>query len=157
MPSKKINTPDKKNFLIVDGHAIVYRAWYAIQQPLTISKTGQDVRAVYGFLNSLISNINEFGITHCLVTFDHPKPTFRHKEFPEYKAHRAPMPDDLRPQFTIIKNLLNVLRIPVLDCPGYEADDIIGSIAHQAENKKIPTMILTGDTCLLYTSPSPRD
>ena len=146
MPSKKINTPDKKNFLIVDGHAIVYRAWYAIQQPLTISKTGQDVRAVYGFLNSLISNINEFGITHCLVTFDHPKPTFRHKEFPEYKAHRAPMPDDLRPQFTIIKNLLNVLRIPVLDCPGYEADDIIGSIAHQAENKKIPTMILTGDT-----------
>ena len=59
MPSKKINTPDKKNFLIVDGHAIVYRAWYAIQQPLTISKTGQDVRAVYGFLNSLISNIND--------------------------------------------------------------------------------------------------
>jgi len=146
MSSKKINTSDKKTLLIIDGHNIVYRAWFAIQQPLTISKTGQDVRAVYGFLNSLLSNINEFEITHCIVTFDHPTPTFRHKEFAEYKAHRPPMPDELRPQFTIIKNLLNALRIPVLDCPGYEADDIMGSIAHQAENQKIPAIILSGDT-----------
>ena len=81
--------------ILMDGHAMVHRAWHAIQQPLTIRRTGEEVRAVFGFLNSFLKTLADLQPTLCAIAFDLPGPTFRHKEFKEYKAQRPPTPPEL--------------------------------------------------------------
>ena len=132
--------------MLLDGHALVHRAWHAIQQPLNVSSTGEEVRAVYGFLNTFFRNVLDWEPTHCVVTFDLPTPTFRHKRFKEYKAHRPPSPPELRSQFVRVRQVIAALGIPILDSEGYEADDVLGTVCRQAEELKIETIILTGDT-----------
>jgi len=132
--------------ILMDGHALVHRAWHAIQQPLNVSKTGEEVRAVYGFINTFLRVLTELRPTNCAIAFDLPVPTFRHKQFAEYKAHRPPSPPELRSQFTRVRQLMGALKIPVFEIEGYEADDVLGTLCSQAEERKIETVIFTGDT-----------
>ena len=141
--------------ILMDGHALVHRAWHAIRQPLTVQATGEEVRAVYGFLNSFLRTLSDWQPTHCAIAFDLPEPTFRHREFADYKAHRPPTPPELRGQFQRIRQLVSVFGIPVYEMPGYEADDILGTLSRQAELKQMETLILTGDTDTLQLV-SPR-
>ena len=141
--------------ILMDGHALVHRAWHAIRQPLTVQATGEEVRAVYGFLNSFLRTLADWQPTHCAIAFDLPEPTFRHREFADYKAHRPPTPPELRGQFARIRQLVAVFGIPVYEMAGYEADDILGTLSRQAEQKEMETLILTGDTDTLQLV-SPR-
>jgi len=131
---------------LIDGHAIIHRSFHAIPQPLTLSTTGEDVRAVYGFANALLRSISELKPTHIIVTFDLPKPTFRHQLFNQYKAHRKPTPPELKGQFDIVKSLMVAFEIPIYEMPGFEADDLLGTLSNQSEQLKIETLILTGDS-----------
>ncbi len=132
--------------LVMDGHALVHRAWHAIREPLNVRATGEDVRAIFGFLNIFLKTLNERKPTHVAVTFDVSAPTFRHERFEKYKAHRPPTPPELRPQFDHVKELMRALGVPIYEREGYEADDVIGTLCLQAEEQGIDTMVLTGDT-----------
>lgn len=142
---------DRPIFLLFDGHAVIYRAYYALP-PLTDPK-GRVVNAAYGFSRIVLAAINEFEPEYLAVTFDHPKPTFRHEEYEDYKAHRPEMPDDLQPQIPIVKEITSSLSIPQFEVEGYEADDLIGTLSywldHQPEklsvDQDILTVIVTGD------------
>lgn len=146
---------DRPIFLLFDGHAVIYRAYFALP-PLT-DPQGRVVNAAYGFSRIVLAAINEFEPEYLAVTFDHPKPTFRHKEYKEYKADRPKMPDDLQPQIPIVKEITSNLGIPQFEIEGYEADDLIGTLSywldHQPEKLKakqeVLTVIVTGDKDLL--------
>ncbi|HQM16153.1 MAG TPA: 5'-3' exonuclease H3TH domain-containing protein [Candidatus Woesebacteria bacterium] len=146
---------DRQTFLIFDGHAVIYRAFYALP-PLT-DPQGRVVNAVYGFSRILLAALSEFSPDFVAVTFDHPKPTFRHQQYKEYKAQRPTMPDDLQSQIPIIKEVVSVLGIPQFELEGYEADDLIGTLSYwldfhpdKLEAKgDILTIIVTGDKDLL--------
>tara|TARA_B100001123_G_scaffold450412_1_gene620954 strand:- start:3228 stop:5972 length:2745 start_codon:yes stop_codon:yes gene_type:complete len=135
--------------LLIDGHALVHRAFYAIQRPLTIRKTGEDVRGVYGFAQMLFGAIQNIKPTHLAVAFDTPAPTFRSDIYSEYKANRPSSPDELRSQFPLVKELLSALNTPFYELDGYEADDILGTLSAQATNHGLKTIIMTGDSDLL--------
>jgi DNA polymerase-1 len=133
--------------LLIDGHAMVHRSFRAISvsRNLTVSTTGEDVTGVYGFASVFLRALNEWQPTHIAVAFDTPTPTFRHERFPEYKAQRPPTPAELRPQFDRVKELMTAFAVPVYELPGWEADDIIGTLSRQAEAADVETIILTGD------------
>lgn len=146
MGSTKTRPPDKPLLLLMDGHAMVYRAWHAIQQPMTVTKTREEVQGVYGFLNTFLRTLTDLHPTHCAITFDLPGPTFRHQKYTEYKAQRPKAPPELRAQFPHVRKLIDVFKIPVYEHQGYEGDDILGTLCRQAENQGIDVVILTGDT-----------
>ncbi|MEC7838077.1 MAG: DNA polymerase I [Chloroflexota bacterium] len=133
----------KEKLLIVDGHAMVFRAWFSIPERLTANKV--DTRGAYGFINTLIKSIRENDITHIAVCFDTKAATFRDEIFPEYKAQRPPVDPDLHKQIPIAKELLNSLDIPVFEKDGFEADDLVGTISSVANKNEIECLILTGD------------
>ncbi len=137
---------EKPLLILMDGHALVHRAWHAIQQPLNVSSTGEEVRAVYGFLNSFLRSISEWEPTHCAIAFDLPEPTFRHEQFKEYKAHRPPTPPELRGQFDRCRQVMKAFGVPIFEMAGFEADDVLGTLGRQAERQEIEALILTGDT-----------
>ena len=132
--------------MLLDGHAIVHRAWHAIREPMNVQSTGEEVRAVYGFLNTLLRNLSEWRPTHCAIAFDLPAPTFRHLEFKEYKAQRPPTPPELLSQFDRIRQVVEAFEIPIFEIEGFEADDVLGTLCRQAEEQQLQTLILTGDT-----------
>jgi len=132
--------------ILIDGHALVHRSFHAIQQPLTVSTTGEDVRAVYGFTNAFLRSISELNPSHIAITFDLPAPTFRHKMFDDYKAHRPPTPPELRGQFDIVKKLMRAFEVPIYEMEGFEADDLLGTLSFQSDKQNINTIILTGDS-----------
>jgi len=136
---------DNQLLLLFDGHALIHRAFHAIP-PLTVSKTGEPTGAVYGFASMLLRVLAEYKPTHCAVAFDSPGPTFRHEKYIEYKAHRPPAPDELKQQFARVRQLVQAFNIKSFEVPGFEADDILGTIATKAGQKSINTMIVTGDT-----------
>ena len=143
--------------MLLDGHAMVHRAWYAIQNPLTVRATGQDVRGVYGFAQMLRKAYEDFRPTHMAITFDTPAPTFRHTLFEAYKAQRPEMAPELHQQFPFVRRLMEVQRIPIFELDGYEADDLLGTLSAQAEAQGVETLILTGDTDILQlVSPQVR-
>ncbi|MCD5396466.1 MAG: hypothetical protein LR000_02265 [Candidatus Pacebacteria bacterium] len=139
----------KETFLLIDGNAILYRAFYALP-PLT-TKKGEIINAVYGFLLVLFKVIKEFRPKFLAVTFDFPAPTFREKIFKEYKAQRPKMPEDLTSQIPHLKKILKSFGIKIYEKEGYEADDLIGSIAEiiKKEKKNIEVIIVTGDLDVL--------
>lgn len=126
--------------VLIDGNSLINRAFYAIN-PLT-DKNGAPTNAVYGFTNMLIKIISEIKPKYMLVAFDVHAKTFRHKMYEEYKGTRKPMPDDLRPQIPRLKELLSVMGIKTYECAGFEADDIIGTLAKKYQGE---TIIYTGD------------
>ena len=139
---------EKPLLMLIDGHALVHRSWHAIsvRQNLTVSKTGEDITAVFGFANTFLKALQEWTPTHCAITFDLPTPTFRHLLYEEYKAQRPETPPELRAQFHRIKQLMQAFNVPIFEMEGYEADDLIGTLCRKAEEQKIETVILTGDT-----------
>jgi len=135
----------KKPLLVLfDGSALVHRAFHALP-PLTVSKTGEVVSAVYGFALMLLKVVNELGPTHCAIAFDRAAPTFRHQMFDQYKAQRPKTPDELVDQLGRVRQLIEAFHIPIFELDGYEADDVLGALSHQASQKDIDTIIVTGD------------
>ena len=130
--------------LFFDGHALVHRAYHAVK-PLTTSK-GELTNAVFGFATMLIKSLNDFKPQYGAVAFDRHAPTFRHSEYAEYKANRVRMADDLRPQFDRVRELVDALGIPIFELDGFEADDVLGTLARQAVEKDVDVVIVTGDT-----------
>ena len=137
---------EKPLLILMDGHALVHRAWHAIEQPLNVSSTGEDVRAVYGFLNAFLRSLSDLNPTHCAIAFDLPVPTFRHIAFKEYKAQRPPTPPELRGQFDRVRQMMKAFGVPIFEVEGFEADDVLGTLCRQAEQQEIETLVLTGDT-----------
>ena len=134
---------NRKKYILVDGQGLLYRAFYALPQLTTTQ--GQVVNAVYGFTMILIRLLEEEKPEYMTITFDTPVPTFRHKEFKEYKAHRKKMPDELINQIPLIREIINNYNIAICLKEGYEADDVIGTLAKEAEKRNCDTIIVTGD------------
>lgn len=131
--------------LLVDGHAMAYRAHYALMRQGLRAKDGTPTWAVYGFASILFSAIARLKPTGVAVAFDLPEPTFRHEAFAAYKANRKPMPDELVPQIDLMRELVVALGMPLHERPGYEADDVLGTIATRAAEEGWQVRILTGD------------
>ena len=134
---------NKEKILVIDGNSIMNRAFYGIR--LLSVKDGTYTNAVYGFLNIFYMMESMLKPDYVAVAFDISAPTFRHKMYTEYKAGRRSMPDELRPQMSLIKDVLRAMNIPILELEGYEADDILGTVAKRSASKDIVTYILTGD------------
>ena len=130
-------------FMILDGNSLIYRAFYAI--PLLTNSEGVFTNAVYGFVNMLMKIITEEKPRCVAVAFDKGKVTFRTGRFDQYKIHRKPTPDELRPQFALAKEVLAAMNIPVYELEGYEADDLIGTVTRLAEAAGYYNLIVTGD------------
>jgi DNA polymerase-1 len=131
--------------LLLDGHSLAYRAFFALPVENFSTTTGSPTNAVYGFTSMLINTLRDEQPTHMAVCFDVSRATFRSEAFPEYKANRTSTPDDFRPQVSLIREVLAALRVPVLAVDGYEADDVIATLAVAAENTGYEVLILTGD------------
>jgi len=144
MSSSSVNT-DLPPLYLVDGSALAYRSYFAfIRNPL-ITSQGQLVSAVYGFMNFLLRQMLSRHPEYLVVVMDAKEKTFRHEKFPAYKATREKMPPELADQLPVIDSLLESLRIPMLRISGYEADDVIGTLALKAEQEGHPVYIFTGD------------
>jgi DNA polymerase I len=131
--------------LLLDGHSLAYRAFFALPAENFATSTGQTTNAVYGFTSMLIKVLSEEKPTHVAVAFDRSEPTFRHEQYTEYKAGRTKAPDEFRSQISLIFEVLDVLGVSRLSVPGFEADDIIATLATQAEAHGMDTLIVTGD------------
>ena len=129
--------------ILIDGHSILNRAFYGV--PDLTNSEGLHTNAVYGFLNIMFKFLEEENPTNIAIAFDRKEPTFRHKMFKEYKGTRKKMPDELTMQVPVIKELLQKMGIQTVELPGYEADDILGTLAKKAENEGYEVRIITGD------------
>ena len=134
----------ERRIVIIDGNSLINRAFYAVQRPM-ITKEGIYTQGVYGFLNMLQKIENDYKPDYLTVAFDLKAPTFRHIEYKEYKAGRKAMPPELVMQMPIVKDVLRAMNIEILELEGYEADDIIGTVAKKAEEANINALVITGD------------
>jgi DNA polymerase I len=137
-----------ERLMLLDGYGLVYRGYFALP-PLTTSK-GELVNGVFGFASIVLRGIQDLQPDYLAVSFDLPGPTFRHEQYADYKATRVKMPDDLRDQFPKVREVVKALRIPVYEMPGYEADDVIGTITRQLDPREdLETTIVTVDLDML--------
>ena len=136
-----------KKLVLIDGNSILFRAFYGL--PLLQNDKGVYTNAVYGFTTMLMRILEEENPTNILVAFDAGKTTFRHETYKEYKAGRQKTPHELSEQFSIAKELLEAFDIPYYELENYEADDIIGTLANQAQKEKISVKVISGDQDLL--------
>lgn len=134
----------EERIVIIDGNSLINRAYYAIQRPM-ITKEGLYTHGVYGFLNMLTKIEKDYEPGYMVVAFDRKAPTFRHQEYEEYKAGRKSMPPELAMQLPLLKEVLQAMRICMLEIDGFEADDIIGTVAKKAEENGLSPLIITGD------------
>jgi len=134
-----------KKLFLIDGMAIVYRAYFGFIRNPRINSKGENVSAVFGFINTLLDIMHTYEPTHIAVAFDTHEPTFRHVEYPEYKATRDATPEGVHTAVPHIKNLLTAFNIPILEYPGFEADDVIGTLARTAEKQGFNTYMVTPD------------
>lgn len=133
--------------LLIDGHSILNRAFYGI--PDLTNSEGLHTNAVYGFLNIMFKILEEEKADHLAVAFDLKEPTFRHKMYDAYKGTRKPMPEELREQVPLIKEVLTAMEIPIMTMAGYEADDILGTVAKRSAADGIDVSVISGDRDLL--------
>ncbi|MCK9356330.1 MAG: DNA polymerase I [Dehalococcoidia bacterium] len=138
----------RRLLLLVDGNALVHRAFHALP-PLTTSRSGEMVNAVFGFANTLFRVVGSIKATHWAIAFDYPAPTFRHALFDHYKAQRPPTPEELKTQLGRVRELAAALGIPSFELKGYEADDLLGALAQHASEAGTEAAILSGDRDLL--------
>jgi DNA polymerase-1 len=137
-----------ERLMLLDGYGLVYRGYFALP-PLTTSR-GELVNGVFGFASIVLRGLQDLQPDYLAVSFDLPGPTFRHEQYAEYKATRTRMPDDLRDQFPKVREVVKALRIPVYEMPGFEADDVIGTITKKLEpNEDLETTIVTVDLDML--------
>ena len=146
--AKTAKTATKKKIVLIDGPSLVYRAFYALPTTLA-TKEGLITNAVYGFTSMLIRLLGDVKPDVLLVAFDKPGPTFRHEAFEDYKAHRPETPDDLKSQIPLVKEILEVLKIPLLEMAGFEADDILATLAKKGSEEKDEVIIVTADRDML--------
>lgn len=139
---------DRKKLILVDGYSFFFRAYFALKN-IKKRSDGLAVNGVYGFTRMLINLIIDLKSTHIAIVFDTGKKTFRNKIFTDYKANRPPVPDDMIPQFPLIREVAEVLNIKVVEKEGYEADDIIATLAKQAEKEKYEVWIISSDKDLM--------
>lgn len=134
---------NKPTFIIIDAYSLLYRAFFAL--PVTLANSaGEITNAVYGFTTMLMRLLDDENPAAIVVAIDLPDETFRHQAFADYKAHRKPMPDELRPQVPMLRELLAAMNIPIIANPGFEADDIIGTLAQRLK-EDYRVLIVTGD------------
>jgi len=135
--------------LLLDGHSLAYRAFFALPIENFSTVTGQPTNAVYGFTAMLINVLRDEKPTHLAVAFDRGEPTFRHEQYVEYKANRRETPEDFRSQLSLIFEVLDALGVRRLSAAGYEADDLIATLATQAAEQDMDVLIVTGDRDVL--------
>ena len=133
--------------MLIDGHSIVNRAFYGV--PDLTNASGLHVGAIYGFLNILFKLLDDEAPDYLCVAFDMSAPTFRHEKYPEYKGTRKPMPEELREQIPVLKDVLTAMDITLVMHEGWEADDILGSLARKAESEGMEVSLVSGDRDLL--------
>ncbi len=136
---------DSGKLLLIDGHSVAYRAFFALPVENFATTTGQHTNAVFGFTSMLINVLRDEQPTHLIVAFDVARESFRTEQYPEYKANRSKSPDEFKGQVALVKDVLDALNIPYLEKPGYEADDIIASLSTKAEVEGYDVFIVTGD------------
>ncbi len=130
--------------MLIDGHSLTYRAFFALPADMATT-SGQVTNAVFGFTSMLINLLRDHRPDRLAVAFDLPEPTFRHKKYDDYKAGRAETPDILRQQLGLVRELVDALAVPVLEQPGFEADDIIATLATRARDAGDDVIVVTGD------------
>ncbi|WP_433529098.1 DNA polymerase I [Micromonospora sp. CA-263727] len=138
-------TATTPRLLLVDGHSLAYRAFFALPVENFSTTTGQPTNAVYGFTSMLINVLRDEQPTHIIVAFDVSRRSFRTEKYAEYKAGRSETPTDFKGQVSLVKEVLAALRVPVVEREGYEADDVIATLACQARDQGMPVLICTGD------------
>jgi DNA polymerase I len=134
-----------KKLFLLDAYALIFRAYYAFIKNPRVTSKGLNTSAVFGFLLALEEVLQKRKPTHIAVVFDTPAPTFRHEMYKEYKAHRDETPEDIKKAVPYIKRLIEAYKIPVIDYPGFEADDVIGTLARKASEKGFTTYMVTPD------------
>ena len=134
-----------KTLLLIDAYAMIYRAYYAFIRAPRMNSRGENTSAIFGFVVTLDDLVKRIKPTHMAVAFDPHGPTFRHEAYEQYKAQRQETPEDIRKAVPRIKQLLDAMNIPVLEVDGYEADDVIGTLAHKAENEGFDVYMATPD------------
>ena len=140
-----MNDTHQKKLFLLDAYALIFRSYYAFIKNPRITSKGLNTSAVFGFLLTLEEVLQKQKPTHIAVVFDTPTPTFRHEMFSEYKANRDATPEDIKKAVPYIKRLLEAYKIPVIDYPGFEADDVIGTLARKASGKGFTTFMMTPD------------
>ena len=134
-----------QKLFLLDAYALIYRAYYALIKNPRINSKGFNTSAILGFVNTLEEVLKKEDPTHIGIAFDPAGPTFRHEAYEQYKAQREETPEVIRLSVPIIKDIIRAYNIPILEVPGYEADDVIGTLATQAGQKQIPTYMMTPD------------
>ena len=147
VPTDEGGAAERPTLLLIDGHALVYRAFFAM--PALTNSRGELTNAAYGFTSMLLKAFTEHRPVYAIAAFDPPGPTFRHEEMAAYKAQRPPMPADLRPQVQWSRDVVAVLGIPEVEIPTFEADDVIGSLSVKAVAAGLDVIIVTGDIDML--------
>ena len=139
---------EKPSIFVIDSMAYIFRAFYGIRANMH-AKDGTPTNALFGFINSFENIIRDFNPSHLVAVFDAGSETFRNEMYPEYKANRKECPEDLKPQFDLVKEYLELRGIPLLIQKGFEADDIIATVAKQSAGSHIQTVICSGDKDLM--------
>lgn len=139
-----MSKPDKKLFLL-DAYALIYRAHFAFSRNPRISSKGVNTGVMFGFTNTLLEILQKEKPTHIAVAFDTSAPTFRHEQYEEYKANRQETPEDIKVGIPVVKDIVRAFNIPILEIDGYEADDIIGTIAKKASKNGFEVFMMTPD------------
>jgi DNA polymerase I len=134
----------KAPILLIDGNSLTYRAFFALPTDLATA-SGQVTNAVFGFTSMLVNLLRDHGSERVVVAFDRPEPTFRHERVPSYKANREAAPDILRQQVGLVRQVTESLGIPIVEAPGFEADDVIATLATQARDQDQDVLVVTGD------------
>jgi DNA polymerase-1 len=147
---------DNPSLVLIDGHSLIYRSFTVFQGSgssraieFSVKRTGEITTAVYGFTSTLLSILDQLKPTHLAMALDAPGKTFRHERDVTYKATRAAMPDELRQQITRIRQVIEAFNMPVFEVPGYEADDLVGTLGRKAKDQGIGAIIVSLDTDLL--------
>lgn len=138
-------TMNKNKLFLLDAYALIYRSYYAFIRNPRINSKGQNTSAVFGFVNTLEEVLRKEDPSHIAVAFDPPGPTFRHIEFEAYKAQREATPEDIKWSVPVIKEIIRAYNIPVLEVEGYEADDVIGTLAKRADKERFDVYMMTPD------------
>ena len=143
-------------FFVVDGPGFLYRAYHAL--PYLSNSKGQATHAVRGVSTMLLKLLREENPEYAAVAWDPPGPTFREEKLPSYKETRPGMPDDLRSQIALVKRVFEALRLPLLEVPGFEADDVLGTLVDRMRSEAVEMVLVTadnnGDVCLFNSQPT---
>jgi DNA polymerase-1 len=134
----------KRTLAVVDGNSLIHRAFHALPPTMT-APDGRPTNAAFGFISMLIKMVQELSPDGVVVAFDRGKPAFRTEALEQYKMHRPPTADELKSQFPIVKELLEALDVPIVEAEGWEADDLLGTLARHAEEAGMRTLLVTGD------------